>query len=405
MSIEEKKIEATTPPTQKPWSDFHNAKYMQLKNYLLKTDPNLNAETFIDDKKQQLVEIIEANPKWGESNTMGLFFTIARWLNNRNHEDPFIKIFSQKGYDIQQKIKKDNEENTLDEKELENYRDYAYFENIVKSKESGPSIRDHFQYLLLSCLILHPPLRTSFYTTASFIDKMTDDNNKNNFVCITTKRGKPPRITFIVNDDKVSNARNFKADTSLKIIEVESQVLADMIVDSLKRFPRRYLFENPKSKTGFTDNALLKMIRQYTHLPGINFQMFRSIYITWFYKHHQRYASRAKLAKQMRHSIDTASRNYLKIFDEDEGSDSDKPSHLEGLLKENFELKEMIKELKSKSDSDDDKPVLSEDQLFNKRRADCIYRYNKKQVKPSQKTIDKYRIKTITSTEGVTHYE
>ena len=79
----------------------------------------------------------------------------------------------------------------------------------------------------------------------------------------------------------------------------------------------------------------------------------------------------------MRHSIDTASRNYLKIFDEDEGSDSDKPSHLEGLLKENFELKEMIKELKSKSDSDDDKPVLSEDQLFNKRRADCIYRYNK----------------------------
>ena len=37
MSIEEKKIEATTPPTQKPWSDFHNAKYMQLKNYLLKT--------------------------------------------------------------------------------------------------------------------------------------------------------------------------------------------------------------------------------------------------------------------------------------------------------------------------------------------------------------------------------
>ena len=103
----------------------------------------------------------------------------------------------------------------------------------------------------------------------------------------------------------------------------------------------------------------------------------------------------------MRHSIDTASRNYLKIFDEDESSDSDKPSHLEGLLKENCELKEMIKE----SDSDDDKPVLSEDQLFNKRRADCIYRYNKKQVKPSQKTIDKYRIKTITTTEGTTHSE
>ena len=76
--MRKKKIEeATTPPTQKPWSDFHNAKYMQLKNYLLKTDPSLNPDTFIDDKKQQLVEIIEANPKWGESNTMGLFFTIA----------------------------------------------------------------------------------------------------------------------------------------------------------------------------------------------------------------------------------------------------------------------------------------------------------------------------------------
>ena len=74
MSIEEKKIEATTSPTQKPWSDFHNAKYMQLKNYLLKTDPNLNPDTFIDDKKQQLVEIIEANPKWGVEYDGTLFY-------------------------------------------------------------------------------------------------------------------------------------------------------------------------------------------------------------------------------------------------------------------------------------------------------------------------------------------
>ena len=74
MSIEEKKIEATTPPTQKPWSDFHNAKYMQLKNYLLKTDPNLNPDTFIDDKKQQLVEINRSQPKVGRVEYDGTLF-------------------------------------------------------------------------------------------------------------------------------------------------------------------------------------------------------------------------------------------------------------------------------------------------------------------------------------------
>ena len=102
--------------------------------------------------------------------------------------------------------------------------------------------------------------------------------------------------------------KNFKIDKTLRIVEINSQVLSDLIVDSFNRFPRKFLFENQKTKKPYEDNALLKMLRQYTELPAINFQMMRSIYVTWFYKHNQRYADRSKLAKQMRHSIDTVSK-------------------------------------------------------------------------------------------------
>ena len=84
-----------------------------------------------------------------------------------------------------------------------------------------------------------------------------------------------------------------------------------------------------------------------------------------------------------------ASINYAKVFEDDE-EPAGKPSEdVEELNRENFRLKEELKECKEqkKANAEDD-PAL-----YNKRRSDILYRYNKKNVVPTEKTIKKYDIK------------
>ena len=64
----------------KPWSTFHQKKYVQLCNYLVKNNLKPNKDTYMTDMKRQLASIIEKNDKYGQSNKMHLYFTIARFL-------------------------------------------------------------------------------------------------------------------------------------------------------------------------------------------------------------------------------------------------------------------------------------------------------------------------------------
>ena len=75
-----------------------------------------------------------------------------------------------------QKTKQKEELNELDDKEKENYKEYEYFINILKTSQAGPTINEHYEYLLLSLLVLQPPLRTSFYNTAYLLETL-DRNN------------------------------------------------------------------------------------------------------------------------------------------------------------------------------------------------------------------------------------
>jgi predicted DNA binding CopG/RHH family protein len=98
----------------------------------------------------------------------------------------------------------------------------------------------------------------------------------------------------------------------------------------------------------------------------------------------------------MRHSVDTASKNYLKVFDEETKSDPEKIQDV------NIELEKEIGDVKDENDKlkqelqdvkvhckDAFKP---EDKLYIKRRADILYRYNKKDVEATDKTMTKYNI-------------
>ena len=145
--------------------------------------------------------------------------------------------------------------------------------------------------------------------------------------------------------------------------------------------------------------------------------MMRSIYITWHHKNNPKYEDKKQLAFKMRHSVDTATKNYNKVFDEnkdepdddseEESKGEDKPKKTKKtMVKEapvNVELKTENTEIKAKNEElkielhdvevhchDAFKPT---EKLYVKRRADILYRYNKKNVKPKDITTNKYNIK------------
>ena len=112
--------------------------------------------------KRELMSIIEKNEKWGDSSKEGLLFMIARYLFNKKNNDRYVKIYSQKGYDYMKSNSKKESNNELDEKEKVNYRDYEYFKNILDNHHAPTTLNAHYKYLLLSMLVLQPPLRTNF---------------------------------------------------------------------------------------------------------------------------------------------------------------------------------------------------------------------------------------------------
>ena len=66
----------------------------------------------------------------------------------------------------------------------------------------------------------------------------------------------------------------------------------------------------------------------------------RSSYITHFYEQNRTYKSRDVLAKQMRHSQQTATRNYNKVFESP-------ANEISTLRQENIMLKNKITELEN----------------------------------------------------------
>ena len=81
------------------------------------------------------------------------------------------------------------------------------------------------------------------------------------------------------------------------------------------------------------DSTILKWLRDITDIKGLTVDMLRSSYITDFYDKNKTFKSRKELARNMRHSVMTAARNYLKV--------EDTPINLrfEELEKENARLK------------------------------------------------------------------
>jgi hypothetical protein len=306
---------------------------------------------------------------------------VGRWLYIRN--DRYAKIYKQTGYDIKQTLEKNEGENKLDEKEEENFKEHQYFITIInewKNKNILTKV-EHFKFLLLCLLTLQPPLRTSFYSSAKFLRKITENNKIDNYLLIN-KRGKI-KCSYIVNKDKASNYKEYNINKTLSKIDLDNEELIKLINDSFIKYPRTYLFENDKGEP-VSDNTLLRYLRSITNVKLINFDMMRASYITHFYKDNKTYGEKNKLAHEMRHSVDTQAKNYNKIIEDKTGN-----------LKKD-KLKEEYEKLKIENDILKNKINTSsepDDKKLKKGKYDAILKANSRGYSIKAETMNKYNIK------------
>ena len=365
------------------WSKQHEKLHSMLYNYMNKNFKNINEYSFINENKRQLMSIIEKNNNWGSSSKESLFFMIARFLMIDNPNDKYVKMYQEAGFKLLQENRAKENENQQDEKEIENYKPHNYFIDILNSvnvDDIKTKIK-HYQYLLLALLTHQAPLRTNFYVTAKIIRSMKENDKTNNFIWITRKGS--IKIFYIVNDDKVSKTKIYTMNKNLSYIKLEDNNLIKLINDSYEKYPREYLFEiNNKP---ISQNTYLNWLRKITQVSQINNDIMRSSYVNWFYEHNKKLYDREILAFQMRHSVLTSQRNYLKVFEPEDNKE--KPEIIqttEELKKEIDKLKEQLNKCQSDKAIDESK--------FNKNRRDVIYKINKKNVKPREETLKKYNI-------------
>ena len=369
----------------KVWSSISEKRYIWLYNRLIQESEfkNLKQEDYLlKINKRKLISFIKKSP-YSLSTKESWFFMIVRWLEMNDPDSTNISMFREIAYKYKKQRDEKEGENKKSLKEEENYQDRDYFLAIIKNTNTDniKNISDHYKYLLLCLLTLQPPLRSNFYVSAKFATSLKEMTKDENYIYLA-HRGKD-RVFFIVNKDKVSNTKTYKNNDDLSQIEIKNNFLVEVIYKSYKTYPRKYLFQ---SKTGgqIKEVTLLSLLRSVTHLPAIDINTMRSIYINWWYDHHKTYNKFEELAKMMRSSVQMALKFYRKI---NRNEDKTIENIKEALKDENNELKIML------NDCEEKLRLLEPDKkLYNKRRSDIIYHINQKKVVPRATTLKKYNI-------------
>ena len=367
----------------KNFTNQHKKLYDSLYNNLVinKTYIEINKTDYILVKQRYLMSYIENNKNWSMSTKKCYLFMCARWLLLHNSEK-YSKRYSQAGFNIKQDIEKIENNNEMDITEKESMKDYSYFVSILDNIDYKliSNYEEHQRYLLLSMLILQPPLRTSFYTSCKIIRSKRYNDKINNYLLLS-KRGKNSG-RYIINKDKATNYKTFNMDKNLSKIIIEDNDLIKLLHFSYEQYPRVYLFERNSIK--MSDQQLLSMLRKITNIPKINVNMMRSINVTKHYKTNINYNSKIELANKMRHSAETAAIHYNEINESDFNNNNDEL--IIQLQNEIYELKQKTTELESKNVD------FTDSKLYNKRKSDILYLIKSgKSVKKS--TLEKYNIK------------
>jgi len=376
---------------KKPWTIEHQRKYKWLYSNLIIEHPEAKEENYIDTHLEYLEDIINNNPKWGIESKKALFFTIGRYLYNK--QDSRAEKFNKLGLKLLQQIENTEFNNEFDEKENKNYRDQKFFLDIINETDykKHQTKEEHLKYLLLCLLVLQPPLRSSFFYSCKLITLKTQNNNVDNFLLVN--RG---TTEYIINNDKASNYETYKKNKKLNYIQITNNKLKKLIKYSILKYPRLYLLEINNNYISHV--SLLGWLRDITKIENINFDIMRSSYINNFYKENETFKQRQELSFKMRHSILTAQKFYIKVSnknDDDKQDDEKTETEIIEILKIKInELSKKNKELenKLKAYTNINDENINDVKQYNKKRRDVIYNLNVKKRKAKQDTITKYNI-------------
>lgn len=355
------------------WTKDHESRYNWLWGHWKKEHPNDDKKTFIKENHDPNVlgRFVE-NLNLSVGSKKNIIYMISTYLQKHNLNNSLY--YQRLGAQYFDQIENRETQNVFDEKEMKHYRDRSYFLNIIdnlKGRYTEMDFDDHTNFLLLCLLTLQPPVRSMFYRTAYIVHNRSNFEFNHIFI---DRRGNG-KIFYMVMHDKVKHPQIE--------IEVEDPFLKQLILYSIKKFPREQLIQSSlDAYTDIANKTLLARLRKITKVSGITENMFRASYVNWFYREHQDYASRLKLANQMRHSIDAASKYYFKV---DTGPKRPYAQQLQ-CCDENDHLKDQLEECNTKQ--------VDTEAQFRKKKNDNIRRANNGLTKKiSKKTMDKYGIK------------
>jgi len=337
------------------WSPQHDKILNWLFNIFSKDHKDVTKDNFILKDSSKLLNYIK-NLDLSNSSKEQMFFMVGRYLDIKN-KNKDSSLFKQAGYNLKLLIDKKEGQNELDEGEKEKFRSLDYFISIVDNFDMNNL---NNKELLLTLLILQPPVRSSFYCEAKVIKSIKEDDKTTNFLLLNYKLKK---AYYIINRDKVSNSKEYK-DFKHSKIEIDNKILVNALLNKYKRKSTIFIFGNKK----ISNITLLRWLEDITKIKNFNIDNIRSIYITWQYDKKITFEEKSQLAFKMRHTIITASKNYYKIIDKDN-----------------------IKKDKDNKEYEDDKTKRK----FIKNKKDVIYNLNSKQITPRDNTIKKYDLKFI----------
>lgn len=374
------------------WNKTHDSLYDMLYGRYIKFNPIIDYGTFIEDNaspksRTGILSFIMNKTDYAEGTKKNLIYMCARWLEIRNNQ--LHKIYAQKGHELRAQIEDDEANNNQSTKETAHYRDHSYFLQLIEEYKPTAHLmtyKEHIQFLILCMVVLQPPVRTSYYISAQFIKQKKQDDGLNNCIFLNAKN--PRSASYIINDDKVTKSLYYKTRKELKTIVIEDDYLTDLLFQSYKKYPRTYLLQKlPMDNDVITQATYLRWLRTVTGIEGVDNDMMRSSYVTWFYHNgHPSHKQKEELAHKMRHSVTSASKYYDKKFDPVESDESvDRNAHGPSeLISKNAILTDRLEQ-------------CGEQKInvkhFTKLRYDVLYRLNNfSNLKPRQSTIDKYNL-------------
>jgi hypothetical protein len=287
------------------------------------------------------------------------------------------------GIQLQRSINESNDENVMTPKDAANYIPYK---RLVEARDyigelwraDPDNLKLNMYYLILALNTYIPPLRLDWADMTIYTGEEEPPKDIVNYFWL-------PKNTVVINSDKIEHTRKAKG-LPRQLIRIDDEIpnitdgakLVEIIRESLQVAPRKYILvsmvlHGPMGR-GY-DKALSDMFRPKN--PRQN--LIRRAYINHWYP--MKIDGRAlterqlkEIAIRMRHSVETARSQYMKIDAAD--------------------VEEKEEEPYAYIDRSPIRRSVAPDALFKKERRKLVERYNRDpRYGPNHSTVVKYNLK------------